>query len=124
MTTTYVTPLPLLPDVQQIAAGLRRAHSLAGARIDKAVLIVAFGHVSPIGTDGYAVRSDSDPAVLYTVTFTFCECRDHERGHVCKHRFAAKIYAQLQARERLAKARRGNALYEALFPDAQKAAGR
>lgn len=73
------------------------------ARIERAALLVALGHVSQVAPDAFEVRSQTDAGVTYTVTKTDgCPCADSRRRPelTCKHRWAASLVAIAEERQR------------------------
>lgn len=75
-----------------IARALRIAPD-SRPRIERAAVLIALGHVKRINAAEYAVRSQDDPAVVYSVTPTGCTCEDARRRPTtrCKHQWAVRI---------------------------------
>jgi len=44
--------------------------------------------------EAYGIPSESQPGVIYRVTDQSCECRDSQRGNVCKHQRAVVMRIQ------------------------------
>ena len=83
-------------------------------RIERAALLVALGHVEQVRPETFAVRSQTDAAVTYTVSAgtyaeraTGCECRDAQRhpGQSCKHQWAVDLVQVAEERQRRLDAR-------------------
>jgi hypothetical protein len=79
------------------------------ARIERAATLIALGHVSQVSADAFAVRSQTDSAVTYTVAgctyaskATGCECIDAKRhpGQSCKHAWAVDLVQVAEDRQR------------------------
>src|SRR5262245_10325114 len=79
------------------------------ARIERAALLIALGHVAQAGASRFAVRSQTNPNVIYGVTAgTFmdrsrgCTCQDAQRhpGQSCKHQWAVDLVQVAEERQR------------------------
>lgn len=85
--------------VQGVIARALAAGTHDRSRIEKAAALIALGHVEQLDTSTFAVRSQSDPARVYCVTPHGCECIDSQRGHRCKHEWAARILVAAEMAE-------------------------
>lgn len=72
-------------------------------RIERGAALLARGAVSPLTPVSYAVRSQTDAGVVYSVTLNGCTCRDAAKigpGMACKHRWACDLLAIATERRR------------------------
>src|SRR5688572_2981704 len=93
------------------------------ARIERAALLVALGHVEQTGPTTYAVRSQTTADVTYTVTAGYyaeksssCPCPDSQRHPIqsCKHEWAVDLVQVAAERQRRQDAERQQVLAEAV----------
>ncbi len=69
-------------------------------RTHRAALIIRYNN--PAGDEGCIGRAHRGQLIIqsatsdekYTVTTKSCNCKDSQRGHICKHRIAAWMYEQ------------------------------
>ena len=93
------------------------------ARIERGAALVALGHVEQVTPDTFAVRSQTDDAVTYTVSAgTYadrsvgCTCVDSQRhpGQSCKHEWAVDLLMVAEERQRRLNARESEQARRAL----------
>jgi hypothetical protein len=77
------------------------------ARIERAAVLIALGHVRQVDVDAFAVTSQTDASITYTVTPGSCPCVDAQRhpGQSCKHRWTVDIILVATERQRRLDAR-------------------
>lgn len=100
--------IALLTLQQTIARALSRFPA-ERSRIERAAALIALGHVERLSADVWAVRSQSQADVEYTLTGGTCadraggcQCIDSQRnpGQSCKHSWSVDIIQVAEERQR------------------------
>ena len=97
MATQIVAPAPQIDHaaLDRIMTDLERRYGHE-PRLDRGFRLFMAGSVSLFEEEPCTALVTGDSGTTYTATATgFCECKDAENGHICKHQFAVKIACQM-----------------------------
>ena len=110
-----MAPTVSLLTVQATVARALRSGLYCPKRVERAAALIAFGAVSKLDADAYAVRSQTDAVITYTVTPDGCDCADAARHSDlrCKHDLAVRILLSAEVAERKAAEQRERAVASA-----------
>src|SRR4051812_30414460 len=100
MAITTSVPVSTLAEVIQRALLKYPDHK---GRIEKAALLLIYGHVERNQEGGFAVRSQTQPGHRYAVSRDTCACeyRRLHQGLACKHMCAVRMLLIAEERERV-----------------------
>ena len=94
--TTYAGEAVTFPDkLTTLAQRAAVIYKLDPARIDRACNIVRAENPSMIQEHSAYLLITGSKDKKYQVTKGSCECADHKKGNVCKHRIAANFYREI-----------------------------